>query len=135
MSRILKTVALLIALLAIIFFLYSYIAIPREISGDNAGKYNIGETVLFMSYDVYSLIQTIHKGDVITFNKSDMNMEGVAVVEFLPGQETKMDIYYFSDEIMGNQVLDGFVAIKFDQSSFLRAVPEEDVLGVAWFSF
>lgn len=134
MYKFFRFVALLVIFLTTIYFIYQYIAIPKQIFGANAGKYQEGSIVLFMSSDVSQLLSTVRRGDVISFENDLKGLENVAVVEGIAGQKTTMEIFDSADKSLGEVVPDGHVAVKFETSNQLRAVPEENITGVAWLS-
>lgn len=135
MSKGFKVFLSVIVFLLFVFCIYKFIATPKEIVGNDVGKYKDRQIVLFMSRDLHEIFGQLEVDSVITFKRSDMAMEGVAVVAGLPGKSLDQKIYYISNEEIGNTIPVGYYAVKFGDNQYLRAISEEDISGVAWFPF
>jgi hypothetical protein len=134
-SNISKFIIVVVFILFLGFIVFKFIAQPRYISGGNPSSFKEGETVLVMSKPLYNIIGRIKTGDVITFRRSDMTMEGIAAIVGFPGGEAGNKAYYFSNEKVGKTIPSGYTLVRMSQSEYFRAIPESEIIGVVWYSF
>jgi len=134
MSKSFKIFVILSVIIFSIIGIYRFVATPKQIIGNNVGRYRSGDTAIFISTNLSAFIWNLEKGNIITFNRPDMEMEGVAEIEGVAGEILVDDIYNFSNVNLGNIVPEKYYAVRFGEKKFLRAVAKEDIEWVEWSS-
>lgn len=132
MNKFLKSFLLILIFAGTLYVIYEYIASPVQITGDKVNGYKDGQTVLVMSTPIYDILSTIHKGDVIYFQKNPGQIGKIAEVRTLGGQVTDQDIFNFDDENQGRTVPNEALVVVFDNSPKFVLVPKENIIGIVW---
>ncbi|MDO8488290.1 MAG: S26 family signal peptidase [bacterium] len=129
MNNVIKALLVLLVL----FLVYKFVANPTQIEGGNPGLYKNGQEVLVISK--YALFRQIHPGDVVTFSYKP-ELSSIAEVSAVAGDRVSEKTYYMSNEELKEEFVPlGFVLVRFDQKSHLRAIPAVQITGLVWYSF
>lgn len=133
MSKGFKIFLIIMLLIIITALLFIFVVHPRQILGNNAGKYHNMETVYTMKKQLYTtLFGSLKKNDVVLFTRPDMENDGVAVIVALPGEKASENAYYFSNEKVKDTVPINSYLVQFGESKYLRVVPDLSIFAVVW---